>query len=70
MVGETIAHCMGIGKAAFQFVEDVCRSRQVRALHLEVEQANVKAHALYRRLGFVDQDRHLMTRRTASLEDR
>ena len=53
----------GIGQSALAFVEDVCRSLGVRALHLEVERANTSAHGLYRKAGFVDHDRYLMTKR-------
>jgi GNAT superfamily N-acetyltransferase len=53
----------GIGQRALTFAEDVCRSLGVRALHLEVERANTGAHGLYRKAGFVDHDRYLMTRR-------
>lgn len=52
----------GIGRATFQFLEDVCRSLDVNALHLEVEHSNVNAQVVYRKLGFVDQERYLMTR--------
>ena len=53
----------GIGQGALAFAEDVCRSLGVRALHLEVERANTSAHSLYRKVGFVDHDRYLMTKR-------
>jgi len=52
----------GIGKRALQFVEDVCRSLGVQSLHLEVEQANVNAQEFYRKSGFVDHARYLMTK--------
>lgn len=52
----------GLGTAAVAAAEEICRSAGVRALHLEVERANVRAQALYRRLGFVDHDRYLLTR--------
>ena len=55
----------GIGRAAIAVAEAACRVRGVRALHLEVERANVRAETLYRRAGFLDQDRRLMTRRLA-----
>jgi ribosomal protein S18 acetylase RimI-like enzyme len=35
----------------------------VRALHLEVDHTNEAARRLYRRWGFVEHDRYLMTRR-------
>jgi len=53
----------GAGSAALRFAEEVCRGRGVRALHLEVERANPRAEALYRRAGFAAHDSRLMTRR-------
>lgn len=55
----------GIGQSALTFAEEVCRSLGVRALHLEVERTNTSAHGLYRKAGFVDHDRYLMTKRIA-----
>ena len=52
----------GLGRRALEVAEASCRSRGVRALHLEVERANARAEALYRRQGFSDHDRRLMTR--------
>lgn len=52
----------GIGKRALQFIEGVCRELGVKALHLEVERENTNAQVVYRRAGFVDHDRYLMTR--------
>ena len=54
---------MGVGKATMRFVEMACRDLGVRALHLEVERANVTAQNLYRQAGFQDHDRYLMTKR-------
>ncbi|HJY80185.1 MAG TPA: GNAT family N-acetyltransferase, partial [Candidatus Binatia bacterium] len=56
----------GIGQSALAFVEDVCRSLGVRVLHLEVERANTSAYGLYRKVGFVDHDRCLMTKRIST----
>jgi ribosomal protein S18 acetylase RimI-like enzyme len=53
----------GLGKSCLRFVEGVCRELGVRALHLEVGRENTGAQALYRVEGFVDHDRHLMTKR-------
>lgn len=53
----------GIGRQAIAFAETQCRALGVRALHLEVERDNTTAHALYRKVGFVDHDRYLMTKR-------
>ena len=55
----------GIGREALAVADAACRSRGIRALHLEVERANARAEALYRQAGFLDQDRRLMTRRLA-----
>jgi len=52
----------GIGRKAMQVLEQACRELEVRALHLEVERPNVAAQELYRKLGFVDHDRYLMTK--------
>jgi ribosomal protein S18 acetylase RimI-like enzyme len=52
----------GAGKAALRFAGEVCRARGIRALHLEVERANEGAQGLYRRAGFVDHDRYLLTK--------
>lgn len=55
----------GVGKIALAFAEDACRTLGVHALHLEVERANTNAHGWYRKVGFVDHDRYLMTKRIA-----
>lgn len=52
----------GIGKQTIQFLEEVCISLDVRALHLEVERDNISAQSFYRRVGFNDGDRYLMTK--------
>jgi len=52
----------GIGRRALEFVEAACRSLGVRAMHLEVERNNTKAHAVYHKIGFEDQDSYLMTK--------
>jgi len=56
----------GVGKRAIEFVEGVCCSLGVRALHLEVERENTSAQAMYRKVGFADQDSYLMTKNVAS----
>jgi ribosomal protein S18 acetylase RimI-like enzyme len=53
----------GLGTAAIEFAANLCRSEAIQALHLEVDHTNPRAHALYRRAGFEDHERHLMTRR-------
>jgi ribosomal protein S18 acetylase RimI-like enzyme len=52
----------GLGTAAMELAERSCRERGIRAVQLEVSRENVRAQELYRRLGFVDHDRYLMTK--------
>jgi GNAT superfamily N-acetyltransferase len=51
----------GIGARALEFMKETARALGVTALHLEVERKNVNAQRLYRRAGFEDHDRYLMT---------
>lgn len=52
----------GIGRASIEFAVEICRREGVVALHLEVERANARAQNLYRRAGFRDHDRYLLTK--------
>jgi GNAT superfamily N-acetyltransferase len=52
----------GLGRAALEVAEEYCRQQGVNALHLEVERHREKALELYRRRGFEDFDRYLMTK--------
>jgi len=52
----------GIGKAGLQLIEETCRSEGIKALHLEVERVNTRAQAVYRRAGYQDHDRYLLTK--------
>jgi GNAT superfamily N-acetyltransferase len=52
----------GIGQAAVNFAIQTCRELGIKALHLEADHFNVRGHEFYKRLGFKDHDRHLMTR--------
>ena len=52
----------GWGRGALAFVEQACRELGVHALHLEVERENTVAQAVYRKFGFEDQDRYLLTK--------
>jgi ribosomal protein S18 acetylase RimI-like enzyme len=54
---------LGLGRRALGVVEDACRASGVRALHLVVDPANLRAHALYRRAGFEDRGNRLLTLR-------
>jgi GNAT superfamily N-acetyltransferase len=53
--------CKGIGGAAIEFAIAICREMGIRAVHLEADYVNVRGHEFYKRLGFKDHDRHLMT---------
>jgi ribosomal protein S18 acetylase RimI-like enzyme len=57
----------GLGRTAMTLAEDACRAADVRALHLEVEPENTIARELYRRRGFADHERILMTKRLTPL---
>jgi GNAT superfamily N-acetyltransferase len=52
----------GIGKQSLQFAEGICREQGIQALHLEVERENINAQAVYRKEGYVDHDRYLLTK--------
>jgi GNAT superfamily N-acetyltransferase len=52
----------GIGRRAMEFVETVAHELGVNAMHLEVSPANAEALELYRRRGYVDHGRYLMTK--------
>jgi diamine N-acetyltransferase len=56
------ARGQGIGKEAMRFIDEKCREYAVHALHLEVERDNIAGQKLYRRFGFADHDRYLMTK--------
>lgn len=52
----------GLGKEAMEHVVATIQSLGIRALHLEVERTNTHAQEFYRRLGFEDHNRYLMTK--------
>lgn len=52
----------GLGREALEIAEAYCREAGVNALHLEVEGHRETALELYRRSGFEDFDRYLMTK--------
>ena len=52
----------GFGREAIAFVEQKAREIGVTALHLEVDRGNDSALELYRRAGYEDHDRFLMTK--------
>ena|SRR2546427_6625201 len=53
----------GLGTKTIQFALEACRELGVHALHLEVERTNIAGQALYRKFGFENHDRYLLTRR-------
>ncbi len=59
---ETESRGMGLGREAMEIAEAYCREHGVKALHLEVERHRQSAYELYRRTGFEDHDRYLMTK--------
>jgi GNAT superfamily N-acetyltransferase len=52
----------GIGKQAIQFIETSARLLGVQALHLEVERKNIPAQEFYRKEGYENHQRYLMTK--------
>jgi ribosomal protein S18 acetylase RimI-like enzyme len=52
----------GLGTRALRVAEETCQAENVRAIHLEVERANTGAQGVYRRAGFKDHDRYLLTK--------
>lgn len=52
----------GNGKQTLEFLASVCAENGIRALHLEVDHKNVIAQQTYRKVGFADHDRYLMTK--------
>jgi ribosomal protein S18 acetylase RimI-like enzyme len=55
----------GLGTAALAEARAFCIEHGVRAVHLEVARDNAPAQAAYRRAGFADTDRQLLTLRLA-----
>ena len=53
----------GLGNRVLEIVEAECRALGVRALHLEVARGNAAGQALYRKRGFRDNDRQLLSLR-------
>ncbi|MGB6460153.1 MAG: GNAT family N-acetyltransferase [Candidatus Acidiferrum sp.] len=51
-----------IGRRAMSFVEERARELGVNAIHLEVDEGNTPAEELYRRAGYDDNSRYLMTK--------
>ncbi|MGH9843409.1 MAG: GNAT family N-acetyltransferase [Blastocatellia bacterium] len=56
------ARGQGMGQRVLAYLTEVCAENGVRALHLEVERKNAAAQSAYRKFGFEDHDRYLMTK--------
>jgi ribosomal protein S18 acetylase RimI-like enzyme len=52
----------GLGKICVEMAIEWCKSQDVKAIHLEVEQKRDTAIKLYEKMGFILHDRLLMTR--------
>lgn len=52
----------GLGRRALEFLEEKARASGVNALHLEVDRGNDPAMELYRRSGYENHGRHLLTK--------
>jgi GNAT superfamily N-acetyltransferase len=52
----------GIGSAVLESVEELCRAKGVLAIHLEADYVNARVHEFYKRVGYRDHERHLMTK--------
>ena len=52
----------GIGSALLQSVEELCRAKGILAIHLEADYVNARVHEFYKRVGYRDHERHLMTK--------
>jgi ribosomal protein S18 acetylase RimI-like enzyme len=59
---ETDFRRRGFGTQAVAFLEKKAREMGVNAVHLEVDRGNDSAFQLYRRAGYHDHDRFLMTK--------
>jgi GNAT superfamily N-acetyltransferase len=60
----------GAGTTVLRLVENLCRRLDVTALHLEAEDSNDEAAALYLREGFADHGRRLLKKRLSAAEPR
>jgi diamine N-acetyltransferase len=52
----------GLGRAAIAFAEQQAKEFGINAVHLEVDHGNDPAMELYRRIGYSDHGRYLMTK--------
>jgi GNAT superfamily N-acetyltransferase len=54
----------GCGTQAIAHAVEICRSLGITNIHLEADYFNERVHEFYKRLGFRDHERHLMTLET------
>lgn len=59
---ETEFRRQGFGQQAMQFLEERAQEMGIKAIHLEVDYDNEPAMNLYRRGGYADNNRYLMTK--------
>ncbi len=52
----------GIGKSVLAFAHEFCTMQGIKAMRLEVEHANIQAQGLYRKSGFKEHTRYVMTK--------
>jgi ribosomal protein S18 acetylase RimI-like enzyme len=52
----------GLGKRALDAIDDYCRTRGISTVELQVTSENTEALAFYRRIGFEQLPRVVMTR--------
>ena len=52
----------GLGSSAVKFAEDYALNKGYKALRLEVELSNQKAHNIYKQNGFTEHERYIMTK--------
>jgi GNAT superfamily N-acetyltransferase len=52
----------GLGRASLDRAEEICRGEGIRALRLEVDRVNIRAREIYRKAGYKDHDRYLLTK--------
>ena len=53
----------GLGSTVLNLVAEQARRLEVQVLHLEVERENDVAQVVYRKRGYIDHNRYLMTKR-------
>ena len=56
----------GVGTHVLNQIEEQARREGIRAIHLEVVRRNQAAGSFYRKIGYVDHDHRLMTKRLDS----